>query len=720
MDAQISVNDETSWGPPEPEVDFSSLFGRVISALRRRWLLIAAIILVIFGSALIVVMLLTPKYEAVTRIKIDPSRSAAMGQMTDQQSGAPDQAIVDTEVTTMRSLDVARAVVVSLGLDHDAEFTKGVDPLPANASPAETDEHLNAVASKVLRNTDASREKTTYIIDLSTISADPVKAARIANTFAAKYIELGLGRRSSTAGQAANFIDKRLKELSDQAAAADTKLAEYRAQAGVVTAGGSSSTLIDQQIAPLSTQLATAQSEAAAATARVRSAEAQIRTGNIDGVSAVLASDVIRNLRAQRAQLMQEQGEILTRYGPKHPEAQRITQQLADVDSQIKAEADRIIAGIRADASSAAARAQSLAADLSTLRQQQSRDTRSSALADTYQRQSDNAKAAYQQLSEKAQASDQAAGSSISLAQIIEKAAPPLTPSKPNKALLLGLALVIAIIVALGAVGLLEVVSSGVKSVDDLRQLGIETLAAVPLLRSLRLGSSPPSDFIITKPMSAYAEAHRSLRSSLLLGRHADYRVVMVASTTPDEGKTTTTLSLARVMAMSGDRVLAIDCDLRFAGLTKVVGAVSEMGLVEVLRGEGDAAAAIQQDKVENAYVLPLKEPIFTAEDIFAGEAMPELLRTLRTQYDWILLDTPPMLGIADARTLAVMVDAVVMVVKWNSTSRGAVKAALELARHDQANLAGAVLSMIDRSSEAYGAHYYSRKYAKYYTPRDA
>ncbi len=125
-----------------------------------------------------------------------------------------------------------------------------------------------------------------------------------------------------------------MSSLSAQATAADERLASYRAASGVVQTGGGSTSVIDQQIAPLAGQLATAQSDAAAAASKVAAARAQIRTGGIDAVSAVLDSEVIKNLRSQRAQLLSEQGEVSTRYGPKHPETQRIAQQIRTIDSR--------------------------------------------------------------------------------------------------------------------------------------------------------------------------------------------------------------------------------------------------------------------------------------------------------------------------------------------------------------------------------------------------
>ncbi|MFT3966544.1 MAG: polysaccharide biosynthesis tyrosine autokinase [Sphingobium sp.] len=686
----------------------------VLAILRRRWLLIATIVVLIFGACVVGVMMMTPKYEAVAYIKIDPSPSAAVGQLS-AQSSIPDQAIVDTEVSVMQSLDVARGVVQKLDLLNDPEFAKGDEPR-TGLTKLEEARRLDEVAGSVLGAISARREKSTYIVELGALSVDAAKAARIANAFAAQYLEASLRRRTGTAEREVDFLDRRLKALNDQANAASQQLAEYKARNGVIGGGGGSATSTDQQIAPLSTQYATAQSEAAAAAAKLRSAEQQIRSGGLDSVSAVLNSDVIRNLRQQRAGVLDLKSEVLTRYGPKHPETQKVNEQLAAIDGQLTEEARRIVEGLKADAAASSARAASLASELEQLRGKQSQETRSSATADIYQRQADSAQAAYDRLAEKAQISAQAAGSSISQAQIIEQATPPLRPSKPNKRALLAVGLLGALFVAFGAVTAIEIVNSGLMSIDEVENLGIHVLGTVPKLAGTALKDvSSPADYLLTKPVSFYGEAYRAVRGTLMLGQQSGSQVIAIVSTLPDEGKTTSSLSLARIMALAGESTIVVDCDLRRAGLTELAGIKSDVGLVEILKGEASIDSAIHADAAEKLSVLPLSSQMFSPEDLFSGDAMLDLIAELRKRYQHVILDTPPLLGVIDARMIAAMADNVVMIVKWNATPRQAVKSAKQLLDSDHTSVTGAVLSMVEASFEAYGAMYYSKKYADYY-----
>ncbi|WP_343525281.1 polysaccharide biosynthesis tyrosine autokinase [Sphingomonas sp.] len=701
-------------GPADGDTLSSAIHG-ALGIVRRRWRTMALIAAVIFAAAIAIVFMMTPRFEAAARVRIDPSRSAAMGQLSDQPVGMPDQSIVDTEVGVMRSIEIARAVVRKLNLFDDKEFTAGLS-MPAKPTEAQREDMENQVAARLLRAMTAEREKSTYIVEIAIESTNADKAARIANAWADQYIEYTVGRRSGTAERQGRFLDERLRTLSGQAAEADQQLAQYRAQAGIVDVASGAQSVTDQQIAPLASQLATAESEAAAARSKLAIARAQIRGGGIDAVSAVLNSEVIRNLRAQRAQLAAEQGEIATRYGPRHPESIKIAQQIEAQDKQIAEEANRVVGGLESEANAASARAASLRSDLSRLRSQQSADIRSSAQAETLKRKAEISRDNYNRIATQAQSVNQMASSSLSQAQIIEAATPPARPSKPKRGQLLAAGLLFALVAGIGVGGAQELLTSGLRTVADVRRLGFDVAASIPRVRS---SQGLAADQVNIRPMGFFAEAFRGLRRYLSLGDAQAHRVIAITSTLPDEGKTTSSLSLARVMALAGERVLLIDADIRRATIADIAGFSPTMGLVEVLRGEATLDQAIVTEAGSVVDILPVAKSTFTPEDLFSNAAMAPLLDLARERYDHVVIDTPPLLGVADARVIVTYADAVMLAVKWNATPRNAVKTALDILRHDKANIVGAIYTMVDASSEIYGALYYSRKYAKYYTPEE-
>ena len=699
----------------------SSISAAVRSAaevLRRRFWTLLIITVPVFLICLFATTLITPRYEATARIKIDPSPAAMMGELNGERASMADQTVVDTEVSAMRSGELALAVAKKIKLADSSVFLRNLSIDQSDSSEAADAMRVKQIAQRLRGNLNTTREKSTFIIDVGFTSPDPQEAANIANAFAREYIDSTLGHRTGTATQQAAFLDQRLRILSDEALAADARLAQYRSRAGIVDKGQASVT--DQQIGPLAGQLATAESEAAAARAKLAVARSQVQKGGIDAVSAVLSSDVVRSLRTQRALIVQSQGDALSRYGPKHPETIKINLQLTAIDQQIDAEARRLLAGVESEASSAEARAASLRGNMGRLKGEQSDDTQASVMADSYQRRADAAHAAYNRLAEQAQATTQVARSSLSQAQIIDYASPSLRPVAPNKPLILTAGLMFALLLGTGTIFAQELMSGAVRSISDVEEMGLPVIASIPALQSKDLSGAhgvklTPADTLIVRPMAFYAEAFRVARSALIVGPESPPRVVAFVSALPGDGKTTSALSFARILALSGEKTLVIDTDLRRAGLKALTGTSATIGLLEVLKDKVEISRAIYPDTVSNLDILPVANEAFLPDDFFNGSGMASLLETLKGRYDRIVIDTPPLLGVADARSVAGLADAVVMVIRWGKTPREAVKTALSWLATDNAKVEGALLTMVHPSAEALGALYYSRRYSQYY-----
>jgi len=676
------------------------------TGLRRRWLTVLLSVLIVLGVAIAAAFLLEPEYRASARLRVEPSQNMLVGQTTGG-SNLPDQSIVETEASIMQSRDVAVEVVRQLNLASDPEFADEAEAPPAAADDA----RIEAVADEVSEHLVVAREESTYVVDLAFTSADPAKAARIANAFAEAYIAQSVTRRTGTASQQAEMIQRRVDELAVRAQETDQQLAQFRAANGIVGEGAGS--VADQQIAPLAGQLATAQSEAAAARARLAAAQSQIASGGLTAVSAVLGSPVISNLRAQRAALTTQYGQISTSLGPRHPETIRINEQLEAIDRQIQEEANRVIGSLRSEANAASARAASLAGDLNVLRGSQVAQTRASATEATLMRAAEAAQLAYTQATELAQRTNQIAASPLSQAQIVEMATVPLEPVSPNKRLLVAGGLALGLLLGVTLAALQELLAPGLRSRKDLERIGLPLLASVPLHPRRHKGRSP-ADSLVDAPFTAYAETFRSLRNTLTISGGKPFQVVALVSSLPGEGKTTTSLSLARMMAMSGERTLIIDADPRGAGLLRLLPNAPEVGLVEVLDEGADLSAAIQPDVVENLDILPVSSSEFVQSDVFSKERVEALIAQLRGRYDRIVFDTPPLLGVADARVIAALADAVLLVVRWDNTPKNAIRSTFDILAQDSSPVIGALYTMVDPRNEAAGAAHYSTYYSSY------
>src|SRR5690606_24152736 len=223
-----------------------------------------------------------------------------------------------------------------------------------------------------------------------------------------------------------------------------------------------------------------------------------------------------------------------------------------------------------------------------------------------------------------------------------------------------------------------EMLDSSLTTADDVeRRLGRRCLAGVPLLTSLKRGRrTSPVMAVVDRPTSAFAEAFRNLRASLLFYGSRDHvGAVAITSALPQEGKTTVALCLARSAALQGQRVVLLDCDLRRRQLNQFAWDEGAPGLIDVLAGRATIEDAIVMDTESGAKILPLRDGQPDGDDLIGGLAMDRLLHDLRDKFDLVILDTAPVLPIADTRVLATKVDKVVLVTRWRKTSEHAVQA---------------------------------------------
>jgi len=695
------------------ERQLSDLLKMVRDVIRRRRLTFGLVAIGVFGLAIALMMLMTPQYESVARVRIDPSQNPlANKQQNDQTTLSPEA--IETEVSAMSSLDVARTVVKQLNLTSDPEFTKGLDG-GADAARMGADERETLIAQSLLKNLNVGREKLTYIISLRFRSRDPVKSAKIVNSFADNYLKAKTGMSVGTASRQTQWYQQRQAELGNEMRAAEAALADYRARTGLVaTDDRSTGTIVDQQIPALSGSLASAESNSAAAQASYSAAREQIARGGLDSVSEVRNSPVIADLRSQRAQILRNMGEVQARYGERHPESIRVRDQLASIDQQIKDEANRVVSSLAADATAAQARSSSLRKSLDQLENARAQNTRNQAMAQSLERDAVAKRAAYDKMSEMALTSAQASQNSISQAVVVERAQPPMQPASPNKPLILALGLVAALAAAGGTIAVQEMLVTGMQTVEEVETaLGIPVLAAVPKVAK----TVNPADILIERPTSLFAESLRIARASIFGVRDSKPpQIIAMTSALPSEGKTTTSLAFARTLALNGARTLLLECDVRRAALRHLVGNPTiKTGLVELLHNEGTLSEAIQPSGIDNLDQLLVRAPFFSSENLFGDGKMESLLAQLRSRYESIVLDLPPLVGLADGRFLAAMADATVLAIRWNSTPSNAAASALGWLRTDGAHPVGAIYTMVDSSAEAIGGLYYSKKYSAYY-----
>jgi len=268
-------------------------------------------------------------------------------------------------------------------------------------------------------------------------------------------------------------------------------------------------------------------------------------------------------------------------------------------------------------------------------------------------------------------------------------------------------------------VAMAEVLDSGFSTAEEIeRRLKTRYLGGVPTLGSVADNTHlAPADYVVAKPLSGFAEAFRNLKTSVVNSRHDEpVKLIAITSALPGEGKTTTSLCLARTSAMRGSRVILVDCDLQ---RRRAIPPDGGTGLVEVLRGESTLADAIRKDDKTSLHLLPAMGEATNPLDVFESTAMDKLLQQLRANYDLVILDSAPVLPVADSRVLAPKADAVLFIARWRKTSQPAIEAAIGMLQAAGAPLAGVALAMVDMRHQAKFAYgdpsYYYQDYKNYY-----
>lgn len=714
---------------------------RLANMFRRRMRLFGAVALVVFVAVVLVTLTATPMYTATANVMLD-TRQEQVVNVEAVLSGLPaDSSVVDTEVEILKSRRLAERVVNALQLDKDPEFNpvlrttgpigaiKGaisgalsaLTPEEAQDGAVAEQKAQERVVDNVLSHLSVRRSGLTYVINVSFESESPTKAATIANKFAELYLLEQLEAKFEATQQATEWLNTRLDSLRDQVLADEAAVQQYKIANNLLSAEGA--TLTEQEISSYNQSLADARAQVAEDEARLATARRQLAGGSTgDDVGEALSSPVIQQLRQQRAAVSSKVADLQGRYGERHPEMLTARRQLTDIDAQIQAEIQRIISNLEAQVQVSRQRAGAISGSLSNARGTLAGNNQAMVRLNELERTAEASRTLYESYLNRYKETSTQQGIEQSDARVVSNATIPTGQSSPKVPLNLALGLVLALGAGVGAVVLAEMLDAGLATAEDVEQrLDVSYLGAIPLLSSVAEGrAGSPVDYVVEKPLSSFAEAFRNLRASVIYSRLGEpVNVVAVTSALPGEGKTTTSVCLARSAALQGHRVIVVDCDLRRRSVNRLMGKDPSIGLIEVLAGEASLDQVVATDPATGMRLLPLANTSVTARDVFGSPAMDRLLDELRRNYDLVVLDTAPVLPVADTRVLAPKADAVVFLARWRKTPQHAIEAAFRQLLGTGAHLGGVALTQVDmkqQSKYGYGdPGYYYAEYKKYY-----
>jgi uncharacterized protein involved in exopolysaccharide biosynthesis/Mrp family chromosome partitioning ATPase len=682
--------------------------------------------------------LITPLYRSTATVMLDTRHEQVVDLQAVVSNLPSDTFVVDSEVQVLQSPALAHRVIKKLNLENDPEFntalqtrnivvsaigsvTSAIHSAIAYLSgqPAADVDRADRTFEKVTqafeKNLVITRQGLTYVITVGFWSEDPAKAVRIANAVAETYVQQQKDAKTTATRQANVLIGKHVAELKREVHTAEEAVANYKIKNGLLNAVGAP--LTEQEISALNTQFAAAKASEAEEEGKLAADVGQFRQGGSGAVGQASMSDTVRELRGQQAELLKQNAELSERYGPKHPALVKVKNQLAAIDSAISSEIHRIISQQKAVTAAAQQRSASLAASIERGRQTLAANNAASVRLAELQRDANAVRGVYESFLSRLKQTDAQQDIQNADAKVISPATIPLKPASPSWTLAAIAALLFAAFASGAAIILREFLDRGVRTPEDVEKVvGMPVISVVP-----RLLEGDPASYVVKRPLSDFAEAIRNLRTSVFVSRNgAPPKVVAMTSALPHEGKTTTTLALGRQAAESGSRVVIVDADLRQRSLTRHLHTPVRNGLVELLYGSAPLSSCLYRDPLSNAMILPIAEGNMGERDIFFSHDLGRAFEKLRKEFDIGLVDTAPLLPLAEPRLVASHTDSIVMVTRWHKTSRSALQEAARLVRTLDVPVAGIALTCADMKlldSFGYSARSYGQRaiYANYY-----
>ena len=697
--------------------------------LRRRAGPIAGGAMLGLAAAGAVLAMLPVRYTGVATLMLDPRAAQVVPADAVIPALSGDQATIDGEVEVLRSRALAAEVAAATAFQAPAQAERGriaamLDRLlgQETAPPPPADPAIRA-ADALMAGLDVRREGLTRVIMVAFTHSDPVVAAGVANAVAETYVARQVAVKAAATRAANEVLGERLEALRADVEAAEREIARFRAENGLSGAAGD--TITEQQISELNARLVLARAETAERAAKYRQVARLLETGGAaDTVADVLASPVIGQLRQQEAAVAREEAELATRYGERHPRLLKVRAERAGLAQRIRDEAGRIVANLRNELTVAQSREASLARSLEALSAREGQNDAAAIGLRERERAAGAARQMYEAVLARFLETREAAGTERADARILSPAAVPARPARLPVPLVLGFGGLLGLLAGIGAGAGADRLVAGFRTAAEVEAaLGLPCLGGVPRIgaRERRVAGRalPPADYLVARPLSGYAEAVRALRTALsFAGRGEGVKVVAVTSSLPEEGKTTLSVSLARSAALAGLDTLLIDADLRHPRVAATLGVMPVAGLGDYLSGETALLDALFTDAATGLRVLPVAGGMATPPDVLGTEAMTRLMAACRQTFDLVVIDTPPILPVVDARLVSAHADAVLFAIHAMKTPRATVRHALTRLGAE-APLAGVALTRVDvRAQALYGetdTGYGYPPYTRYY-----
>ena len=736
-----------------------------LSILRRRFILILSVVIGMTALSWLIASHLTPQYQANALVLLDDAETEIVAEETAPVGNDHINTFIETQLRVLHSRSFAETVVTTLDLTKTAAFnpslraeqvvekgliTKAVDgaadfvssigswKLLAATGDEEPEDQTSAAAppervlskseeeevasaiSILLGGLKVSREGQSSVISIGYKSPVPGLSAHMANKVARIYVQNLLTRKQASADRTSAWLKERVDELRQRAVESENRIASYRAENKLVKATRLS--LDDQQIANLSSEMIKTKALVAGQRAKLDLIQkASQNQSELASISEVINSPVIGALRGEELRLLREEAQLRQEYGQRHPKIIEIQAQKNDLAAKINLELIAIAGVVENELAIAERRYATLEQAMQEASGELNVRDQAEVQLNELQREANADLALYNTFLNRYKELSERRDLVHAGAKIISNAVVPGAPSFPQPRLIIAVGFTTSLVFGALAALVRESLEKSLRSAKQIEDvIGLTTYGTVPNIADTQ-HYGYLHRYLYEKPKSSYAEAVRNIWVSLKLAQGGDMpRIWMITSSLPNEGKTTLSTSLATSLATGCGRTVLIDLDLRNPSVAKDLGIAPTTGVLEHLVGEVPLEDVIIKDPaIPNLDIIPVCEMPPNPIDLLVSSGLKTFLERLREEYEFIIIDSPPVLGLTDTKLTAQLADLVLLAIRWGSTDSSIALNAIDILSKANIPIEGAILTRVNfkrHSQLAYGdAAQYYKKYERYY-----
>jgi exopolysaccharide transport family protein len=714
--------------------------------LKHQWTILTVFAIIVV-SVTIFSFTATPIYKGTTRIVIEkenPKVVSIQEVMSVDSSGLD---YYQTQYKIIESRAVANDVIKRLNLEKNEKFNPGpgfvaeawdwiISPITYIKSLLKTEKKVNLagmqgiaepvspLVGRFISGITVTPLRNSRLVDISYESSDPVLAAQITNTLARAYIDLNLQTKLKATQDAVAWLNQQVEQEKKKVEQAEQNLLRYKQEKGIITDFSSNvETITAQKLAEINKQVLEATAKRVEAETRFRQAKGL--EGNTDAAGSipeVMSNPLIQDIKKQEVEIYKKLSELSKRYGSNHPQIIALNNEIKSLNARKAGEIQRIVNTLQNEYRVALAREQSLRGSLGQQRGESLSMNEKAIDYGVLKREAETSRDMFDLLVKRFKEASLTEDIRTGNIRVIDPAEVPKAPVKPKKMQNILLAIIVGLSLGLGLAFFLEYLDSTIKLPEEINAiLKIPYLGPVPAIAATGTeggeegGERTPADDLIAlhSPKSTASESYRGLRTSILFSAaDASPQVILVCSAGPQEGKTITCANMAITMAQAGGKVIVLDCDMRRPKLHKLFRAERDRGMSNILVNNCTLDEAIIHTAIPNVDVIPSGPVPPNPSELLQSHHMKNLVEELRSRYERIIIDSPPITAVTDAAILASFVDGVVVVIRAHETHREIIKNGIGQLKAVNAKILGAVLNGVNMGRDSY---YYYQYYYYYY-----